>query len=255
MESILIVDDEPLARERIKRLISDIEGYHVCGEASNGEQALELIAQLTPDIVLMDIRMPGMDGLAAADQLKQTDNPPALIFCTAYDDYAIQAFKVNAEDYLLKPVRKEALQEALQSTSHLNRRHKQSLQPEQQTKASHLLVANTYKGTLLVDLDKTLYFMADQKYVTAYREEGESLIDNTLKELEKDFPDKLLRIHRNALVCKTKVLALNRDAEGQFYVELDHQRTTYPPPVRVPVSRRHAQEVREWLKSLPNKTD
>jgi two-component system response regulator AlgR len=113
---------------------------------------------------------------------------------------------------------------------------------------SSLLVANTYKGCELIDIERTFYFMADQKYVTACGEEGEVLIDNTLKELETEFADKLIRVHRNALVCRAKIQNLKRDRDGQFYIELKST-TADSPRKLVHVSRRHVQDVRDWLKS------
>lgn len=248
---VLIVDDEPLARERIKRLINEMENYDICGEASNGQVSLDIAARLHPDIILMDIRMPVMDGLEAAAQFAKTENSPALIFCTAFDDYAIDAFKVNATDYLLKPVRKEALVAALERTTSLSKVQRKSLDDRPaQGEQPHLLVANTYKGTVLIDLERTYYFMADQKYVTAYSEDGETLIDNTLKELESEFTEKLIRVHRNALVCRAKIQGLNRDREGQYYIELKNAQRLPQEQQRVYVSRRHSQEVRDWLRSL-----
>lgn len=246
---VLVVDDEPLARERIKRLVQDIEHYEVCGEAGNGEESLDVAARTHPDIVLMDIRMPGMDGLEAAKQFAKIEHAPALIFCTAYDDYAIAAFKVNASDYLLKPVRKEALQEALERTTSLNRVQRSVIQQTEKKEDAALLVANTYKGTELIDIERTYYFRADQKYVTAYCEDGDILIDNTLKELETEFPDKLIRVHRNALVCRNRVQSLNRDHDGQLYVELRGALALTPEQKKVHVSRRHAQEVKDFIKS------
>ncbi|HET8848260.1 MAG TPA: response regulator, partial [Marinobacter sp.] len=113
IQRILIADDEPLARQRIRRLLDAVPGYQVCGEATDGDDALRKVAELEPDILLLDIRMPGLDGMDTADRLSRLDKPPAVIFCTAYDHYAIQAFNVNAVAYLLKPVRKEALASAL----------------------------------------------------------------------------------------------------------------------------------------------
>ncbi len=125
--SVLIADDEPLARERIRRLVEALPGYRVCGEAADGDSSLKQVAELEPDILLLDIRMPGMDGMEAASRLSQLANPPALIFCTAYDHYAIQAFDVQAIAYLLKPVRKEALADALARAGRVNRVQLQAL--------------------------------------------------------------------------------------------------------------------------------
>ena len=117
---ILVVDDEPLARERIVSLIQDLHAGTVVGQAGNGIEALEAVHGLNPDIVLLDIRMPGMDGMETAHHLARTDNPPAVLFATAYDDHAVDAFEASAVDYLLKPVRKERLQQSLDRAAVLN---------------------------------------------------------------------------------------------------------------------------------------
>ena len=240
---VLVVDDEQLARERLIRLIEALDGYTVCGEAENGEQALAEIRQKEPDIVLLDIRMPGMDGLAAAQQIANLETPPAIIFCTAYDEYAISAFKVQAIDYLLKPVRKEALEKALQQAGRLNKvQLSESQKPEPKNEiASPYLVAKTWKGSELIDITHIYYFMADQKYVTIHHQNGETVIDNTLKELESDYAPRFLRIHRNSLVNTDFIEALVRDSTGHYVIRLKNQAG------EVKVSRRHINDVKEWL--------
>src|SRR5690554_3076436 len=160
-QRILIADDEPLARQRIQRLVEELPDYRVCGEASDGDDALRKVAELEPDILLMDIRMPGMDGMEAAHQLSQLTNPPALIFCTAYDHYAIQAFEVRAIAYLLKPVRREALTDALARAGKINRVQLQALTREADTGSGQLAV-RTHRGTELIDLTDIHYCEADQ---------------------------------------------------------------------------------------------
>lgn len=240
---VLVVDDEQLARERLIRLIEALEGYTVCGEAENGEQALVEIRQKEPDIVLLDIRMPGMDGLAAAQQIANLETPPAIIFCTAYDEYAISAFKVQAIDYLLKPVRKEALEAALQQAGKLNKvQLNENQKPESQSEtASPYLVAKTWKGSELIDITHIHYFMADQKYVTVHHKNGETVIDNTLKELESDYAPRFLRIHRNSLVNTDFIEALVRNSTGHYVIRLKNNSGD------IAVSRRHINDVKEWL--------
>lgn len=240
---VLVVDDEQLARERLKRLIDPIEGYQVCSEAGNGEQALAEIRRTEPDIVLLDIRMPGMDGMAAAQQIANLETPPAIIFCTAYDEYAISAFKVQAIDYLLKPVRKEALEQALRQAGTLNKvQLNASHKPEQKDEASSpYLVAKTWKGSELIDITHIHYFMADQKYVTVHHNNGETVIDNTLKELEADYAPRFLRIHRNSLVNTDFIEALIRDSTGHYVIRLKDQAG------EVSVSRRHINDVKSWI--------
>ncbi|MBZ2170311.1 LytR/AlgR family response regulator transcription factor [Marinobacter sp. F4216] len=237
---ILVADDEPLARERLRRLVEALPGYEVCGEASDGDSALAQVAKLEPDIMLLDIRMPGLDGMAAAGRLEKLANPPALIFCTAYDHYAIEAFGVQAIAYLLKPVRKEALADALNRAGRVNRVQAQTLGALNQGSDEQLAV-RTHRGTELIDLVNIVYCEADQKYVTLHHSEGETVCDYTLKELESTYPGHLLRIHRQTLVGVRFIQALTRTDQGQAVVELKDGRGA------LPVSRRHASSVRQWL--------
>ncbi|MBU2954703.1 LytR/AlgR family response regulator transcription factor [Marinobacter sp. F3R08] len=238
--SVLIADDEPLARERIRRLVEAIPGYHVCGEAADGDSCLQQVAECEPDILLLDIRMPGMDGMETAGRLSQLANPPALIFCTAYDHYAIQAFGVQAIAYLLKPVRKEALADALARAGRVNRVQLQTLNNQTEQSLEQLAV-RTHRGTELIDLPEILYCEADQKYVTIHHTRGETVCDYTLKELENSFPGLLLRIHRNTLVGVRFIQGLKRTPDGHNLVALRDNRA------ELPVSRRHASNVRQWL--------
>ncbi|KKM89124.1 hypothetical protein LCGC14_1251810 [marine sediment metagenome] len=245
-QTILIVDDEPLARERLRRLAEDLPDYQVCGEAADGESTLARVAELQPDILLLDIRMPGVDGLEVASRLSQLSNPPAIIFCTAYDIYAIQAFDVQAIAYLLKPVRKIALAEALARAGRVNRVQLQVLAREHTGKSANQpedeqMAVRTHRGTELIDIAGIRYCQADQKYVTIYHSRGETVSDYTLKDLETAYPRQLLRIHRNTLVGARFVQALKRTPAGHNLVLLRENLG------ELQVSRRHASSVRQWL--------
>lgn len=240
IQRILIADDEPLARDRIRRLVDQIAGYQTCGEASDGDQALQQVAELEPDIVLLDIRMPGMDGMEVAEKLNRLIHPPAVIFCTAYDHYAITAFEVQAVAYLLKPVRKEALAEALARAGRVNRVQLLALQAREQGSASQLAV-RTHRGTELIELASIRYCQADQKCVTIHHEQGETVTDFTLKELESAYPEHLLRIHRQTLAGIRHIQALARGQDGAYSLRLR------PGHIELPVSRRHTTEVRNKL--------
>ncbi len=240
---VLIADDEPLARERLTRMVDNLDGYRVCAEAANGEQVLEAMARDIPDIVLLDIRMPGRDGMEVARQLASQPNPPAIIFCTAYDDYAIPAFEVQAVAYLLKPVRKEALAGALDRAERLNRVQLQALQGQPETDSHHLSVSNA-RGTELVDMTRVRYCEADQKYVTLHHDSGDTLTDLSLKALESRFPDLLLRIHRNTLVGTQFIRSLERLDDGTSQLRLTDSAEA------LSVSRRHVARVRQWLRDL-----
>ncbi|SFM01299.1 LytR/AlgR family response regulator transcription factor [Marinobacter zhejiangensis] len=239
-KKVLIADDEPLARERIHRLVDALPEFTVCAEASDGHEALSLTAEHGPDVVLLDIRMPGMDGLEAAERLSALEQPPAIIFCTAYDHYAITAFEVQAVAYLLKPVRREALADALTKAGRVNRLQLQSIQSRDQESGAQLAI-RTHRGTELIDLAQVFYCEADQKYVTIHHHHGESVTDHTLKELEGRFPDELLRIHRHTLVGVRHIQGLTRNNDGHWFLNLSDRSTA------LPVSRRHAGSVREWL--------
>jgi len=238
--SLFIVDDESLARERLKRLLFQEPGYELVGEAENGELALPGIARTKPDIVILDIRMPGKDGLDVADDLSQLATPPAIIFCTAYDEYAIHAFKFNAIAYLLKPVRQEELIQALKQATQLSQIQVKQLQKESPSVA---FVAHTWQGHERLEMNDILFFQADHKYVTVHHTQGETLTDQTLKELETEYKTSLIRAHRNTLVNRKYVKALNRDNEAHYYIELSDGN-------RVPVSRRHVSTIKSQLDSL-----
>lgn len=240
MRRVLIADDEPLARERLERMVSALDGYEVCGEAASGEQVLSEVARSSPDILLLDIRMPGGDGLEIADRIGHQPDPPAIIFCTAYDEYAIRAFDVQAAAYLLKPVRRDALAEALVRVERLNRVQLQALQGQPHSD-SHRLPVTSARGTELVDMTRVRYCEADQKYVTLHHETGTTLTDLSLKALESRFPDVLLRIHRNTLVGTRYIRRLERQHDGSCVVHLSDS------DAALPVSRRHTARLRQWL--------
>ncbi|MBD3655738.1 MULTISPECIES: LytR/AlgR family response regulator transcription factor [Marinobacter] len=238
---VLIADDEPLARQRVRRLLDELPGYEVCGEAADGNAVLNQVASLHPDIVLLDIRMPGMDGMEAAGRLQALDSPPAIIFCTAFDHYAIDAFGVQAAAYLLKPVRREALADALARAGRLNRLQRQALQVAPADREERLAI-RTHRGTELLDVGQIALCEADQKYVTIHHTRGESLCDYTLKELELAYPDDLLRVHRHTLVGVRYIHGIVRCADGQLAVRLPE------PWGQRAVSRRHGSAVRQWLR-------
>lgn len=236
-QRLLIADDEPLARERLRRLAEALPGYDVCAEAGDGDEVLSAIADASPDILLLDIRMPGLDGLEAADTINRLDQPPAIIFCTAYDEYAIDAFRARAVDYLLKPVRREHLQAALGRAGHLNRVQVRALQ----TQSPEQITVRTHRGTELIELAGIYYCEADQKCVTLHHDQGETVTDFTLKELEQAYPEHFLRIHRHTLAGTRHIQGLTRSGTGQALLRV---RAVDAP---LQVSRRHQAQVREWI--------
>jgi len=238
---ILLVDDEPLARERLRTLLGDIAGQcpvEVAGEAANGLQALEWLREQMADVVLSDIRMPGMDGIELASHLGRLEKAPAVIFTTAYDNYAVQAFDLNAVDYLMKPVRAQRLLAALQK-----------IPAQRPDNALFVDIGQSLRGggrthlschergrLLLVPVSEVLYFKADLKYVTARTVEREYLLDESLTHLESEFAERFLRLHRAVLVARPALAGFEKaagdDAEAYGWALLRGI------PEKLPVSRR-----------------
>jgi two-component system, LytTR family, response regulator AlgR len=241
---IAIVDDEPLARERLRRLLQEFPGYQVVGEADNGDSALELIERERPDVVLLDIRMAGHDGLQVARRVAQQNVPPAVIFVTAHAEHALSAFDASAQGYLMKPVRRDKLAEALQRV----RRPSRALNLEKLDTAERperqFVVATTREGIKRIPVEDVIYFLADQKYTTVYHLHGEVLIEESLNKLEEDFAGWFLRVHRKALVATRFVTGLERGRRGDeeiHWLRLRHVAAL------IPVSRRRLAEVRRVL--------
>jgi two-component system response regulator AlgR len=242
---VLVVDDEAPARSRLCSMLGALGGYTVCGEAVNGQDALAQAEASQPDVMLMDIRMPGMDGIEAARHLLALEQPPAIIFTTAYNDYALQAFDTHAVDYLLKPVRQERLAEALQNARRLTRIQAVSLQEADETQIARQRICARVRGALqLIPVCEIRYFLADQKYVTVCTADGAVLIEETLKSLEQEFNDRFVRIHRNALIAKAYLCGLEKDAEGHARIRLDAVDES------LEVSRRHVVDIRKLVKGL-----
>jgi two-component system response regulator AlgR len=243
MMKILIVDDEPLARSRLRTLIGDLQAGEVIAEAGNGQQALSLCEQHQPDIILLDIRMPGMDGIETANHLSKCENPPAVIFTTAYDEYALQAFDANAIDYLLKPIRKERLEEGLNRAKRLTQVQNVAL-AESSEKQPQYISARVQGGLRLINIEDIYYFHAEHKYVTVYYKDGQVLIEEALKSLEQKYADRFIRIHRNALVARTQLKQLERHNSGHFSLVLKDSEQ------KLDVSRRHLPFVRKIMKQM-----
>lgn len=206
--TVLVVDDEALARARLRTLLGDCKTptASVEGEAANATQAIELLRRQRFDVALLDIRMPGADGLTLAQALRDLPHPPALIFVTAHAEHAVQAFELEAVDYLTKPVRLERLQLALQKAERLVLNQKEA-GPEM---PEDVLVIQGRNRTERVPLSEVLYLKAEQKYVTVRTAEKSHILDGSLSELEKKYASQFLRIHRNALVARRAVRALEK---------------------------------------------
>lgn len=241
---ILIVDDEHLARERLSSLIYELDAKHIITEADHGLTALEKISTGHPDIVLLDIRMPVMDGLEVADHLTTMKHAPAVIFTTAYQDHALQAFEAQAVDYLLKPIRKNRLEQALNRASILQRSHITEIRKSDASLQARTHLSAAIHGQLkLVPVREIRYLKAEQKYVVAGWPGGELLLDESLTVLEEEFGDRFLRIHRNALVAREYIESLSKNNDGTSMVSLAGV------PALLQVSRRNLGSFRERIKS------
>jgi two-component system response regulator AlgR len=243
---ILVVDDEPPARARLAQLLADCAvqvPLVVAGEAEGGFKALEAVDRLDPDVVLLDIHMPDMEGIEVARHLATRERPPAVIFVTAFDEHALEAFDVQALDYLLKPVRAERLAGAL-SRLHRLRPHEPKLEEVARSLGSsrtHLTVSERGR-MILVPVDDIIYLRAELKYVTIRTATREHLTEESLTSLESEFGDRFVRIHRNALVARRSIHGFQRvrggsdaqgeAAEGHWEVLLQNL------PERLPISRR-----------------
>ena len=241
---ILIIDDEPLARQRLSSVLAEIGHHEVIGEGSHGEQALSLTQELLPDVVLLDIRMPGMSGVEAASHIMKLEEPPAIIFTTAYDEYALQAFDTHAVDYLLKPIRKERLQQALENAKRLTRAQIHSLD-EIDTSSERRHISARLGGELrLIPVEDIRYFMAEHKYVTVRYTEGTVLIEESLRQLEDSFSSLFLRVHRNARISTQHIAKLEKDKSGRHLIRLRDLDEV------IEVSRRHLPTVRKVMRAL-----
>ena len=239
-QRVLIVDDEPPARERLRRLLGELGDLEVAAEASTGEQAVRLAGELHPDVVLLDVRMPGMNGLEAARHMALLPEPPAVVFTTAYDAYAVDAFDAQAVGYLLKPVRAEKLGAALRRAARLagTQLARIAAGDPQRTARTHV-AARLGDQVRLIPVPDIYYFAADQKYTTVRHQGGSDLIEDSLRTLEDEFAAQFVRVHRNALVSVHRLAAIERDSLGQYHVVLRDINE------RLAVSRRLASELRE----------
>lgn len=242
---ILVVDDEPPARQRLRGLVGDLNAGEVVAEAANGIEALRAVESDAPDVVLLDIRMPAMDGLEVARHLAALTQPPAVIFTTAYDDHALAAFESQAVDYLLKPIRRERLETALARARQITRAQLAALETNGVSASSaRTHVSATLHGELrLLPVSDVRYFRAEHKYVTACAPDVSLLIEDSLSALEQEFSRRFMRVHRNALVAVDYVIAMEKGDSGCHLLKLEGIED------RVEVSRRLAAAVRRALRN------
>lgn len=245
---ILIVDDEAPARQRLRDVLGDLVASHphqIIGESEDGLAALEFCEQHPVDLVLTDIRMPRMDGLELAQHLAHLPRPPGVIFATAYDQHAIDAFELAAIDYLLKPVRASRLETALGKAQTLVLRNEQLQQLAPQGRS---MLRSVERGrSLLVPVSEILYLRAELKYVTARTAEREYLLDESLNQLEQELGELFVRVHRNCLVARKDLLGYERAPESAG--EAQWQILLKGTEERIPVSRRQWAHVKGLFKA------
>ena len=230
---VLIVDDEPLARARMAALLGECADVEVIGNVGDGEAALAALGELQPDALLLDINMPGIDGVALAQRLAGRARPQ-VIFCTAYEAHALAAFELGAADYLLKPVRLERLRDALQ-------RAQRRLADAPREPVAYL--HGRLRGEQVrIALDEVICLLADEKYVVVQHRRGELLIEDSLRQLEEAYPDQLIRLHRNCLVPPPRLLGLKTLADGRVLARLDGSELSPE------ISRRNLPAVRKLLR-------
>lgn len=254
---LLLVDDEPPARQRLRTVLSDIAAdfpHAVVGEAADGMAALNFLAETGADIVLVDVQMPGMDGIEFARHAAQLEVPPAIVFVTAFDAYALKAFEVHALDFLVKPVRAQRLLESLQRVA--------DLKPPRSSELTEVARAATPGGrafisvhergrVLLVPVTEILYFKAELKYVTIRTSERQYLTEESLVALEDEFAESFVRVHRNALVAKNAISGFERvegDSDEEGAGEPHWEVTVRGVADRLPVSRRQWPVVKAILR-------
>lgn len=237
MLKILIIDDEAPARSRLRRMLADVPDVRVTGEAATGSQALQLIPLNLPDVLLLDISMPGLSGMELAQKLQKQGSAPAIIFCTAWSDQAVQAFECDAVDYLVKPVRAERLVLALDKA----RRFLDSSASD----ASDSFLRSTLGGKVtLLPLSAVIYLSAEDKYTTVTHQDGEIVINQSLLDLENEHADILVRVHRGTLVTKKRIRGLEKSPDGRHFLQLDGCED------RPQVSRRNLPAIRKLIREL-----
>jgi two-component system response regulator AlgR len=254
MLRILIVDDEEPARRRLRELLGDLApvlALQVVGESPNGLDAVGRARDLAPNLVLADMQMPRMNGIELAQHLARLDVPPAMIFITAHDEYAVRAFEVNALDYLMKPVRASRLEAALaKAAAALIAPPPEALANSNPDARQYLSISERGRLTLVPVAD-IVYLRAELKYITVRTEAREYLLEESLMRLEEEFAQLFVRVHRSALVARNRIAGFERspaDAEADADGAHQWQAVLRGVPERLPVSRRQWTTVKELVR-------
>ncbi len=244
----LIIDDEPPARARLQKLLEHFsDTFRVLDEAKNGMEAVKKINQLQPDVIFLDIEMPGFNGFEVLEQL---DKIPIVIFCTAYDHYSLKAFETNSIDYLLKPVRLERLQQTVEKLSSLKTHLSSSdimsvlkafYQQKEEKKMTSITVKKGDK-LLFIKLDEVTHFEADEKYVTVYTNKENHLVEQSLSQLEMKLPKDFIRVHRSVILNKNHVIEVQKYFNSRFVITLNNIGKT-----TVTSGRSYNAQIKEWM--------
>ena len=242
---VMVVDDETPARRRLRELLDDCSAslpIAVVGEAANGREALDLMQSAPPDLVLTDIHMPDMDGIELARHLLKLPRPPVVVFTTAFHEHALEAFEVNAVDYLVKPVRVQRLLSALQKVPRLRPLSAERIS-QLPANARRFLSVTERSRVVLVPIEDVIYLKAELKYITIRTHDREFLLEESLTRLETEFGHRFVRVHRNCLVARDAIRGFERrvndDGDAHWEVLLNGLTET------LPVSRRQQGVVRE----------
>ncbi|AWF80690.1 DNA-binding response regulator [Microbulbifer sp. A4B17] len=235
----IIADDEPLLRHHLDHMLADVfPELEIVGKAADGEEALQLCGKAEPDVIFLDIRMPGLDGLAVAEALRKSEKQPIVVFVTAYDEYAVKAFEQEAADYLLKPIDDKRLVQACERIrQRLKEREERSvtagpdihaiLKQLSSSQPEYLRWIRASKGedVYLIACDEVSAFVAEDKYTTVYSEQGQHIIRTPLKELLSQLqPDLFWQIHRSTIVCVKRIQKISRGLTGSITVVMDDGR-------------------------------
>ena len=244
----IIIDDEQLARERLLKLVANFpENFHVIGTAKNGTEAKEKINQLNPDVIFLDIEMPGLTGF---ELLKQLEHVPLVIFCTAFDQYALQAFETHSIDYLVKPVRLERLEKTVEKLTLLKGTHSsqklleaiKEISIEKATKKMSSITVKKGDKLFFVKLEDVYYFEADAKFVSIYTNSGSHLTEPSLTQLETKLPSNFLRIHRAIIINTNYVDNVQKYFNSRYIITLKNNKKT-----SVTSGRSFTQQIKDWM--------
>jgi two-component system LytT family response regulator len=244
----LIIDDEPPARERLQRLLGNFKDtFQIIGTANDGVDGIEKITSLQPDLIFLDIEMPEVDGF---QMLKKLESIPIVIFCTAYDQYSLQAFETNSIDYLLKPVSTERLQQTVNKlqlfsktdiAQNINKLLRELSSLKEVKKMTSLTVKKGEK-LIFIKLEDVSYFKAEERYVLVFAKDKKYVIENTLSQLEKKLPDNFIRVHRGIVINKNFVSDIQKYFNSRFIITLNDKKAT-----SVTSGRSYNEAIKSWI--------